>query len=90
MDAIELFPSLSRCIETIAKETFWSLVSRRLESDQEDRELEEQIELLKAFLESTDFRELRSQSEKHLVQGKTVKFRIYRKDGKPNYQMVIT
>ncbi|GAH43195.1 unnamed protein product, partial [marine sediment metagenome] len=42
----------------------------------EDKELEERIELLKAFLESADFGRLRSQSEKHLIEGKKVKFVI--------------
>lgn len=90
MDAIELFPSLSHCIETAAKEEFQSAVSRYMESKGGDKELEERIELLKAFLESADFRKLRSQSEKHLLEGKTVKFVINWKDGKLNYEMVIT
>jgi len=60
-----------------------------MESGREDKKLEERIELLKAFLESMDFKKLRSQSEKHLVQGKTVKFVISWKEGKPSYEMVV-
>ena len=56
---------------------------------QEDKELEAKIELLKAFLESMDFKKLRSQSEKHLVEGKTVKFIISWKQDKPSYEMVV-
>jgi len=89
MNCIELFPSLSHCIETVAKEEYWDLVSKYMER-QEDKELEAKIELLKAFLESMDFKKLRRESEKYLIEGKVVKFVIYWKAGKPSYQMVLT
>ena len=63
MNGIELFPSLSHCIETTARKEFWNSVNQNMESGREDKELEEKIELLKAFLESMDFKKLRSQSE---------------------------
>lgn len=90
MLCVELFPSLSHCIETVAKEEYWSSVNRFMKGEQEDKELQPRIELLKAFLESMDFKKLRSQSEKHLMQGKTVKFIIYWKENKPSYDMVVT
>ncbi len=90
MDCIELFPSLSHCIETTAREEFWNSVNQYMEGEQATKELEAKIELLKAFLESMDFKKLRSQSEKHLIQGKTVKFVICWKEGKPSYEMVVT
>jgi len=86
---IELFPSLSHCIETTAKEEFWSSVNEYAQSNQEDEKLEQKIELLKAFLESMDFGKLRSESEKYLLQGKTVKFVIYWKEDRPSYDMLI-
>ena len=89
MDCVELFPSLSHCIETAAREEFWNSVNRYMEGKQEDKKLEAKIELLKAFLESMDFKKLRSQSERHLIQGKTVKFIICWKKGKPSYEMVV-
>ena len=89
MNCIELFPSLSHCIETVAKEEYWDLVSKYMER-QEDKELEAKIELLKAFLESMDFKKLRRESEKYLIEGKVFKFVIYWKAGKPSYQMVLT
>jgi hypothetical protein len=89
MESIELLPSLSHCIETTAREEFWNSVNRYMESGQEDKKLEEKIELLKAFLESADFKKLRSQSEGHLIQGKQVKFVICWKQGKPSYEMVV-
>ena len=89
MDCIELFPSLNHCIETTAREEFWNSVNQYMEGGQEDKKLEEKIELLKAFLESVDFKKLRSQSERYLVEGKKVKFVISWKEGTPSYEMVV-
>jgi hypothetical protein len=89
MDGIELFPSPSHCIETAAREEFWNSVNQYMESGQEDKKLEEKIELLKTFLESVDFKKLRSQSERYLIEGKQVKFVISWKEGKPSYEMVV-
>jgi len=60
-----------------------------MEGGQKDKKLEDRIELLKAFLESVDFKKLRSDSERHLVQGKKVRFAIRWKEGKPSYEMVV-
>ena len=89
MDFIELFPNLSHCIETTAREEFWNSVNQRMKGGQEDKKLEDKIELLKAFLESMDFKKLRSQSERYLGEGKQVKFVISWKEGKPSYEMVV-
>ena len=89
MVCVELFPSLSHCIETVAKEEYWNSVNKFMEDEQEDKELQQRIELLKAFLESMDFKKLRSQSEKHLIQGERVKFIIYWKENKPSYEMLV-
>ena len=90
MDCVELFPSLSHCIETTAREEFWNSVNQYMGSGHKDKKLEEKIELLKAFLESMDFKKLRSQSEGYLVEGKKVKFVICRKEEELNYEMVVT
>ncbi len=90
MVCVELFPSLSHCIETVAKEEYWSSVNKFMEGEQEDKELQQRFELLKAFLESMDFKKLRRESESYLIQGKTVKFVIYWKENKPSYDMVVT
>ncbi|MGB6872983.1 MAG: hypothetical protein WBE46_02375 [Dehalococcoidia bacterium] len=89
MDCIELFPSLSRCIETTAREEFWNSVNQYMEGGQEDKKLEGRIELLKAFLESMDFKKLRSQSERYLVEGKQVKFVISWKANRLDCQMTV-
>jgi len=90
MDDVELCPSLAHCIETTAREEYWSSVNQYMKSPQEDRKLEEKIELLRAFLESADFRRLRSHSERYLVEGKKVKFVISWRANKPSYEMVVT
>jgi len=90
MGCMELLPSLSHCIETVAREEFWSLVNRYMESVQEDKEVENNIKLLKAFLESMDFKKLRRESEEHLTQGRTIKFVVYWKEGEPNYDMIVS
>jgi hypothetical protein len=87
---IELSPTLSHCIETVAKEEFWQLVNQYMESKQEDKRLEQKIELLRVFLESMDFKELRRKSESYLIAGKAVKFIIYLKEGKPHYEMIVS
>ncbi len=90
MNCVELFPSLYHCIESTAREEFWNSVNQYVGSGREDRRLEERIELLKAFLESVDFGNLRSQSEKYLVEGNRVKFVICRKEGELQYEMVVS
>ena len=76
MSRIELTPSLSHCTETVAKEAYQEAVTKYLDEKQGDAVLEEKIELLHAFLESADFRKLRRESERYLMQGSTVKFLI--------------
>ncbi len=60
-----------------------------MESGHEDKELEGRIELLKAFLESMDFKKLRSQSERYLIEGQKVKFVICRKEDGLDCQMMV-
>ena len=90
MGCIELLPSLSHCIETVAREEFWSLANKYLESAQENKEAKRNIELLKTFLESMDFKKLRRESEEYLTQGRAVKFIVYWEEGKSSYKMVVT
>lgn len=90
MNCIELCPNLSHCIQTVAREEFWNSVNILMASDQENDDLQQRVELLKAFLESMDFRELRRQSEEHLIQGHTVKFVVYWKQSKPSYEMIVS
>jgi len=87
MCSIELFPSLSHCIETTAREEYWDSVNSYMGSGEKNKELEQRIELLKAFLEAVDFKKLRRESESYLIQGKAVKFIIYWEQNNPCYKM---
>jgi hypothetical protein len=86
---IELVPTLSHCIETMAKREYWKSVDEYLKKRNEDRKFEEKIELLRAFLETADFGILRGQSEKHIIDGKKVKFILSIKNGKQSYEMTV-
>jgi hypothetical protein len=70
MEAIDFSPNLFHCIESAAREEFWTSVSQYMGGWQTDKKPEERIKLLRAFLNSADFKKLRSQSEKHIVERK--------------------
>ena len=76
-------------METQAKRQFEQVLSRLLKGEKE-KELTEKLGILKLFLESADFSQLRSESEKHLLAGEKVKFILHLKEGKPEYEMRIT
>ncbi len=64
---VELVPNLSHCIETVAKRKYAELVPKLLASGEGNKELQEKLEILRSFLEITDFRKLREESEKQLM-----------------------
>jgi len=86
---IELIPTLTHCVETTAKREFSRGLDEYLQKDEDDEELGARTELLRLFLESADFRELRRQSEKHLVEGRTVRFTLSLEAGQPRYEMTV-
>ena len=86
---IKLEPSISRCIETVAKNEYERVLSILLRGDQEDRQLGEKLELLRLFLESTDFGQLRSISEELLLSGKRVEFILKSTNRVPEYEIEI-
>jgi len=88
MAQIELTPDLSHCIETVAKKEYQSLIRDYLKVGKSDAEFEEKIELLRAFLESTDFRKLRKESEEYLLKGQNIKFVLYCEQGETKYSLV--
>ena len=89
MAEIELEPDLSSCVQTLAKREYHRLTRELLASDEEDAELQERLETLRIFLESTDFRELRSRYEPYLVQGKRVFFTLQQAADKAEYRMEV-
>ena len=75
-------------METQAKRQYNQILGELLNKGEEG-ELAKKIDLLRLFLESADFNRLRSESEKHLVDGKRVKFILHLEEGKPKYEMKI-
>ena len=89
MCRIELAPDLSSCIETVAKREHEEVVKKLLAVAEPDPALVEKAETLRAFLESADLKGLRAESEKHLVEGRKVRFIVSRKDGVVKYEMQV-
>jgi len=86
---IELIPDLTHCIETVAKREHTAVSKQLLAPGTVNKELEEKLEILKLFLENTDFKQLRAESERQMTAGKRVKFTIYLDNGVSEYEMHI-
>ena len=78
---VELIPDLSHCIETVSRTEYTAVSKQLLASAQRNKDLEEKLEVLKLFLETGDFRKLRAESERMLIEGKKVRFIVYRDKG---------
>ncbi|MGA2670700.1 MAG: hypothetical protein ABSF21_04720 [Dehalococcoidia bacterium] len=87
---IELVPTLSQCIETVAKKEYDEAVRQLLASGEHNRKLLEIVGLLKNFLETADFKKLRAESERYLVEGSHVKFVVYAESRVLKYEMQIS
>jgi hypothetical protein len=86
---IVLTPTVSHCVETVAKREYWKNVNNYLKKRKEDKRLEGKIELLRSFLETADFANLRRKSEEHILHGKQVKFIVSIKNKKLLYEMIV-
>ena len=86
---IELVPDLSHCIETVARRKHAELLHRLLGSEAGNAETEDKLEILRLFLETADFRKLRSESEKRFMEGRKVKFVVYL-DNDVKYEIQVT
>ena len=89
MVCIELKPDLSSCIETLSQKEYEQTLSLLLKQEHANEELGERLELLRLFLESTDFGHLRSQYEGYLTGGKKVTFLIYPEKGKVSHKLIV-
>ena len=87
---IELIPDLEHCVETAARKKHAELTQLLLGKETGDTETEEKLEVLRLFLETADFRELRAESERHLTEGENVRFTIYLEDGILKCEMDVT
>ena len=86
---IILTPTVSHCIETVAKREYWKNVNTYLKKRKGNKRLEEKIELLRSFLETADFYNLRKQSEEHILNGKQVQFIVSVKNKKLLHEMTV-
>lgn len=84
---IRLEPTLSSCIETTARQEYEVILGTLLKTGQEDKALEDRLELLRVFLESADFRRLRSLSEKSLLHGRRVEFLLRSTESALGYEI---
>jgi hypothetical protein len=74
---VELIPDLAHCIETVAKREHEAILRQLLTPGYENKELEEKYEIIRLFLETAAFKQLRAESEKRLMEGRKVKFVVY-------------
>jgi hypothetical protein len=89
MVCVELKPNLSSCIETLCKKEYELTLDLLLKDGCVDKGLMERLEILRLFLELTDFGYLRSQYEGYLAEGKKVTFLIYSNEGKADYNVIV-
>jgi hypothetical protein len=87
---IELVPTLEHCIETTARRELARSRDDYLESGSTDAKLEQRIDILARFLESAALGALRSESEKHLVGGRTVTFILSLENDRLDYEMSVS
>jgi hypothetical protein len=80
MQKVELYPDLTNCIETVTRKEYAGVFKKLITPSIKNKELEEKLEILRLFLETADFKQLRAESEQQLTQGKEVKFVVYLDD----------
>ncbi len=85
---LELVPTLSQCIQTVAKKRHEETVRRLLTSEKNNRRLLETAALLKNFLETANFKKLRAESEALLTEGRKVKFVLRFDSGNLTFDML--
>jgi len=90
MKKIGLIPDLTHCIETVTNREYATVLRQLLTPGKGNKELEEKAEVLRLFLESVDFKQLRLESERRLVEGKKVLFAVYLEKGALKYEMRVT
>lgn len=85
---ITLEPTLSHCIETVAKKEY-NRVLKLLLRGEEDEGLLDALELLRIFLETEDFRRLRSRCEEALLAGRQTEVVLRSTQWSPPYEIEI-
>jgi len=86
---IELAPDLESCIHTLVKSEYENTLGLLL-SGEGDVQSKKKIDLLTLLLKKMDFKQLRQESEKYLIEGKNVKFTFYLEKDEPKYEMEVS
>jgi len=64
---LELVPDFSHCIETVARREYEDMLKQLLGTRQANEGLQKRLEILKLFLQTADFKRLRTESEHYLI-----------------------
>jgi len=88
MICLKIVPELNECIETKARKEYQRVCDLVMQGSDEAG-LIQRLELLRAFLESADFRTLRSDSEPLLAEGKRITFVISQRSGRAVCKMEV-
>jgi len=88
MTRLKIVPELNECIETKARKEYQRVCDLVMQGNKEDA-LPRRLELLRVFLESADFRKLRSDSEPLLAEGKRITFVISQRSGRAVCKMEV-
>jgi hypothetical protein len=86
---IDIEPELSDCIETKAKREYQKTLGKLLK-ETGNEELQERLETLRLFLETTDFKRLREEYEEYLIAGRRVRFTLRLAEGKAKYEVKVS
>jgi hypothetical protein len=87
---LTLEPDTAHCVETIAKKEYERVLSLLMKSNQADSQLDDRLELLRFFLESADFGNLRSRCDEFLIAGRRVVVRLKSISEIPAYEIEIS
>jgi hypothetical protein len=69
---VVLEPSPGKCVETVARQRYWrqvDILMKRLAEDADPGDLEQEVDLLQAFLESADIPAIRRRTEEVMEAG---------------------
>ena len=87
MHTIELIPDSLNCIETVARKEYKNLTDSLLRNGEYSDDFKNKFELLRTFLEHSDFRKLRKESDAYLLKGQRIKFIIFQEQGRIKYKI---
>ncbi len=89
MSQVVLRPDLSHCIQTVARHEYERMARELLGGAESDALFQERMEVLRAFLETTEFAELRSRYEPYLADGRSVIFKLHTIEGRTEYEFEV-